>query len=419
MKKAILTLFALAACLVACNKAETVNQDAHRAVRFSVTNLGTYQFKSPTVALGETGNANVGIYAATLGADNIQATVAGSALTPATPIYWAVGQADDAETQFVARYPYAAGAGINDAYEIPADQTSEDTYSYQANFMSAVATSTPATNAVEFAFKHPFAKVQVNITNNLGADAAATVVMKQVKMNATALDLTAAPATPTLADTKVNVTAYKVSDTQFELVIMPQAATAEMDIVVTTTLGSIYTFRISGDYTFVAGKVAVAAITLDPVGGTDGNRQAVGALSFSAPEEWTDGSATTVNESADPVAGNYIQIGGCVYITADKGDDAWAHYYNMQYTAENTWTITLNYDESMTDDETGKGFIVRRGSDYWGMWTGSESINDTYVLEPTDDTHKNIKLAAAGNYTLVYNSSTRIFTTITRNGDAE
>lgn len=419
MRKAIVTLFALAACLVACNKTETVNPDARKAVRFSVTNLGTYQFKSPTVALGETGNANVGIYAATLGADNIQATVAGSALTPATPIYWAVGQADDASTQFVARYPYAAGAGINDAYDIPADQSSEDTYSYQANFMSAVATSTPATNAVAFAFKHPFAKVQVNITNNLGADAAASVVMKQVKMSATELDLTAAPATPTLADTKVNVNAYKVSDTQFELVIMPQAATAEMDIVVTTTLGSIYTFRISGEYSFVAGKVAVAAVTLDPVSGTDGNRQAVGSLTFSAPEEWTNGTATTVNESADPVAGNYIQIGGCVYITADKGDDAWEHYYNMQYTAENTWTITLNYDESMTDDETGKGFIVRRGTDYWGMWTGSESINETYVLEPTDDTHKNIKLAAAGNYTLVYNSSSRIFTTITRNGDAE
>ena len=92
---------------------------------------------------------------------------------------------------------------------------------------------------------------------------------------------------------------------------------------------------------------------------------------------------------------------------------------NMQYTAENTWTITINYDESMTDDPTGKGFIVRRGSDYWGMWTGSDYINNTYVLEPTDDTHKNIKLESAGNYTLVYNSSSRIFTTITRNGDAE
>lgn len=419
MKKTIVTLFALAACLVACNKAETVSQDAREAVRFTVSNLGTYQFKSPTVALGETGTSNVGIYAATLGADNIQATVAGSKLTPSTPIYWAVGQADDASTQFVARYPYAAGAGISDGYDIPADQSSEDTYSYQANFMSAVASSTPATNAVEFAFKHPFAKVQVNITNNLGADAASSVVMKQVKMNATTLDLTTAPATPTLADTKVNVTAYKVSDTRFELVLMPQAATAEMDIVVTTTLGSIYTFRISGEYTFAAGKVAVAAITLDPVGSTDGNRQAVGALTFSAPEEWTDGAATTVDAAADPVAGNYIQIGGCVYAKEDKGDEAWAHYYNMQYTAENTWTITINYDEAMTDDETGKGFIVRRGSDYWGMWTGSTNIDNTYVLEPTDDTHKNIKLAAAGNYTLVYNSTTRIFTTITRNGDAE
>ncbi|MBR4735699.1 MAG: fimbrillin family protein, partial [Bacteroidales bacterium] len=396
------------------------NQDnTRKAVRFSVTNLGTYQFKSPTVALGETGSANVGIYAADLDADNVQATVSGSALTPVTPIYWAVGQADDTETQFIARYPYAAGAGITDAYEIPSDQSSEDTFTYQENFMSAVATSTPATDAVNFAFKHPFAKVQVNITNNLGADAAASLVMKQVKMNATALNLATAPATPTLADTKVNVVAYKVSATRFELVIMPQAATAEMDIVVTTTLGSIYTFRISGEYTFVAGKVAVAAVTLDPVEGIDSSRDEVGALSFSDPEEWTNGVATTITETADPVAGNYYQVGGCLYATADKGADAWDKYYNMQYTAENTWTITINYDEAMTDDESGKGFIIRRGENYWGMWTGSEHIDNEYVLEPTDDTHKNIKLAAAGNYTLVYNSSSRIFTTITRNGDAE
>ena len=410
---------AVAATLVACQKNDVKVDGSREAVRFTVTNLGTYQFKSPTVALGETGNSNVGIYAAALDADNVQATVAGSALTPATPIYWAVGQADDAETQFIARYPYAAGAGINDAYEIPADQSSEDTYSYQANFMSAVATSTPATNAVAFAFKHPFAKVQVNIDNNLGADAAASVVMKQVKMNATALNLATAPATPTLADTKVNVTAYKVSATRFELVLMPQAATSEMDIVVTTTLGSVYTFRITGEYTFAAGKVAVAAVTLNPVDGIDGSREAVGALTFSDPEEWTNGAATTVGGVGDPVVGNYYQIGGCVYSTDDKGADAWDKYYNMQYTAENTWTITLNYDESMTDDLTGKGFIIRKGTDYWGMWTGSEYINNEYVLEPTDETHKNIKLASAGNYTLVYNSSSRIFTTITRNGDAE
>lgn len=420
MKKAFVTVMAVAACLVACNKAENPGADSKRQpVRFTVSNLGTYQFKSPTVALGETGTSNVGIYAASLGADNVQATVSGSALTPATPIYWSIGQAEDAETTFIGRYPYAAGAGVSDGYNIPADQSGEDTFSYQANFMSAVATSTPAANAVAFAFKHPFAKVRVNITNNLGADAVATVVMKQLKMNATTLDLSTAPATPMLADTKSDVTAFKVADNHYELVVMPQAATDEMDIVVTTQLGSVYTFRISGAYTFEAGKVAAADVVLDPVGSSAGSRTAVGAFSFSAPEVWTDGAATTVGAIGDPVLGDYYQIGGCVYVAADKGDDPWTNYYNMQYTAENTWEITLNYDESMTDDESGKGFIVRRGAAYWGMFTGSAYINNTYVLEPTDDTHKNIKLESSGKYTLVYNSSTRIFTTINRLGDAE
>lgn len=73
----------------------------------------------------------------------------------------------------------------------------------------------------------------------------------------------------------------------------------------------------------------------------------------------------------------------------------------------------------ITDEQLALRFSASFGTDYWGMWVNSANIDTEYVLEPTDETHKNIKLAAAGNYTLVYNSSSRIFTTITRNGDAE
>lgn len=421
MKKYLIVLCAAVAAFAGCTKT-TPEPGTAREVKFTVSNLGVYQFKSPTVALGTDGCGQVGIYALDLGANNVAATVSGTTLVPSTPIYWNVGQADDATTQFAARYPHADGALVSGEYGLPADQSSEDAFTYHANVVTAVATGSPVPGTVSFDFKHPFAKVAVVVTNNLTADAVKSVVLKQVKLNASEMDITEAPAKLTLADDLADVTAYAVSATRYEMVIMPQAATSAMDIVVTTNLNSVYTFRISGSYTFVAGKVAVANVTLDPIGGSTGGRNAVGAVSIETVEEWSDGVATTVDTIGEPVLGDYYQIGGCVYTLADKGNAAWAKYYNMSYTAENTWEITLNYDEAMTDDESGKGFIIRVGGDtgnYFGMWTGSEYIPASdYTLEPTDEDHKNIKLPSSGKYTVTYNSSTRKIAYV-RNGDAE
>lgn len=417
MKKALLAIAVLATALVACNKVENEASLGPKAVRFTVENLGTYSFKSATLELGEEGCSNVGIYAADLGANNIQATVSGSTLTPSTTIYWGVGQS--AASTFVARYPYADGAGVSGTYNIPEDQTAEDTYTYHANVMTAVQSASPDPGTVAFSFKHPFAKVVVSITNNLGSDAVASVVMKQVKLNATTFDMSTAPATVVAADTYSDVHAYAASATRYELILLPQAATAAMDIVVTTTLGSVYTFRITGDYTFQAGKTATANVTLNPVGGIDGGRTAVGALTFDTVD-WTDGDATTVGTIGDPTVGNYVQIGGCVYATEDKGADAWATYYYMTPGAENSWSITVNYDEAMTDDESGQGFKVRLGETYYGMWKDSDNIGtDPYVLGTDGDHQKNIKFPqTSGNYTVTFNSSTLALSYV-RNGDAE
>ena len=407
MKK-LLIIFAAAAALVACNKAETTNSNEPRAVRFTVQNLGTYELKSPTVALGQTGNSTVGIYAADLGANNVEATVSGGTLTPSSTIYWRIGQTTASD--FIARYPYESVATIDGSYDLPADQTAEDTYTYHANVVTAFTSATPDPGTVAFDFKHPFAKVVISITNNLSADAVASVVMKNIKMSASKMDLKTAPATLTLTDAVSNVQAYAASENRYEMIIMPQAAAANMDIVVTTTLGSIYTFNITNaSYDFLAGKVATAAVRLDPIGGDNGGgRTAIGAVSIHDVEEWTNGDATTTDGNGTPTLGAYYQIGGCVY-TTDNTIAYWSKYFNMTYSAANTWTITINYDETMAGtDESGKGFLIRQGDAYYGMWTGSDYIPAAdYTLEPTDETHSNIRLQDNGNYTITYNSSTR------------
>ena len=409
-------LLAAATLLASCAK---VNQPGaaseKQAVRFTVANLnaGSLMFRS-TVAIGETGSSDVGIYAADLGANNVKATVSGTALTPSTTIYWKPGQTT--ASTFIARYPYADGASVNGAYTIPADQSDIETFSYQENFMTAVQSASPTPGTVAFNFTHPFAKAIFNITNNLGADAVASVVFKGVKQEAATLDMSSAPAAATLAETTADVTAYKVSDTQFALILMPQASAAGMELVVTTSQGSVYTFGLSGSYTFEAGKNANAYITLDPIGGGSLDLTAVGAMSFTT-SDWTDGADASLNETGETL-GNYCQIGGTVYIDADAEAGtptvtAWEKWYNMTLTAADTWSVTINYDETMTTDETAKGLLVRRGETYFKMYNGSDNIGtEPYTLYPEDAEHtKNVRLpAASGKYLITFNSTTNEIT---------
>lgn len=395
-----------AAALVSCNKAEVENYvpDTNRAVKFTVENISSYVFKSPTLGLGADGCSTVGIYAADLGANNVEATVSGTSLTPASTIYWGVGQTTP--TTFIARYPYYVDATITDAYAIPADQSSEDTFTYQANFMSAVQSASPDPGTVTFDFKHPFAKIVVNITNNLGADAVASIVMKQLKMSASTLDLTTAPATPTLEETKVDVIPCQTGENEYSMIVMPQAATNEMDIVVTTTLGSVYTFRITGDYTFQAGKVATANLTLNPAEGQGGSRTPVGALSFGTTDWGAAETNPTFNEG-ESTPGAYWQIFGTVYSDDDVEAgiptvEEWTKKYNMTYLGSGVWTITINYDPDMTDDVTGKGFLFVKGDIYAGMYTGTENLDtfaSGYELKTVENERRNIFLTEKGNYT--------------------
>lgn len=414
MKKLVFALAVVAAALCACNKPEDSEEGMGRkAVKFTVENLGTFTLKSATPEIGNGGV--VGIYAADLGANNVQATVSDGTLTPASTIYWGVGQTT--ATQFVARYPYHNEATINGAYTIPADQHESDEFSYHANLMTAAQSASPDPGTVAFNFKHPFAKVVVNVTNNLSADAVASVVLESVKQTATTLDLTTDPATPTLSDATVNVTACNTAVNQYSMIIMPQAATASMHIVVTTTLGSVYTFAITNpSYNFLAGKIATAAVTLDPIGGGSNNRVQVGAMTF-ITTNWTEGDAATIGTVGDPTLGDYMQIGGTIFTDEDEDAvdggtlNAWGKWYNMTYSGTNTWTIVINYRESMADDEGGKGFLIRKSDEtvYYKMWDESPNIgDDPYGLYPEDESHhKNIRLTSAtGKYLVTFNSST-------------
>ncbi len=255
MKKLLFAAAIAALALVSCSKTETSVQQGPRAVKFSYENIATYTVKAGAIN-GET-PSQVGIFAADLDADNVAANVSGSTLTPTSTINWKPGQVDP--TTFVAYYPYAASRTVTAAAFIPPyNQNSGDVdFSVFDNFVTAVKTADPETT-VALSFSHPFAKLRLNITNNLGLDVVDFIKISGIKL-ASAIDISTG--TITLADDAADqypcpVTANEV----YELVLAPQ--TASPVIEVHTIQGSTYTFTITSPYAFAAGKIAVAALTL-------------------------------------------------------------------------------------------------------------------------------------------------------------
>lgn len=418
MKKIFFLAAAAAMAFCACNKVESPVSEGAKEVRFTVANIGTYVMKSTTAAIDETGASSVGIYAPGLNTGFAEATVAASTLTlpDAAKIYWGVGQTS--ASTFYAIYPYAAGNSTTKEYGLPADQSGEETYSYQNNLMTAVKSATPADAAVAFNFTHPFAKMLININNkNLGGDVVSSVVVKGLKL-ATALDLTAEPAAVTLGDSAADMTAFGLSTAsqgalQYALIVAPQANVTP-EIVVTTALGSVYSFSIATAYTFEAGKVATTSLELAAVsGGNSGvERNAVNAYSFSTTD-WANASAQPVTPTAGTTTyAEYWNVIGTVY-GSDNTVSAWAVDFPMTYGADGKWTITINYDESIVAEGQGVGFKLRKfnenTADKWatqlGFYTTTE---DSFVIGNTghynltyDGNSKNIRLSETGSWTLV------------------
>ena len=400
MKKLFALTLGLAA-LAACNKNAVEPATPGTPIRFAVS--GEYTFTKATEAALEDDDAIQIIAGAPVDAA-AKAPVNGTALDMTTKLYWAPGQT--ATTDFVAIYPYTSNTATTIDYDL-----SNGDYAYHKLFMTAHVASAPTDQSVVLPFKHPFSKVLVNITNNLGSDEVETVKVKGVKM-AASLNLVAG--TVDLGNaTAVDVDATKVADNSYGIIVMPQSA--QPTIEVTTHLGSVYTFALTAAFNFEAGKVATASLTLDSQAGGGQTQGDVIGFGFSV----TDWAAVATNPSfgQDNVTmGEYWYAIGCVY-TDDNTVAAWSKDFPMTYKGQTSdgdeiWEITINYDESMATDDGSKGFKLRKFSDStadkWanqlGMWNSDTNdyidIDYGYGLATSSDVNKNIRFATSGSYTL-------------------
>lgn len=396
--------------IAACEKQATPVVTPDSPINFSIPQ-NTFTFTKATEAALEDDDAIQIIAGAPITAAS-KATVSGTNLTLANPIYWAKGQT--AAADFVAIYPYTASTNTSFNYDL-----SNGDYDYHKLYLVAKASSAPTEEKIALNFRHPFSKVLINVTNNLGSDAVASVELKSLKLAGT-LDLVEESVDLDGVE-NANITAHKLSEAQWGAIIMPQSA--QPQLVITTTLGSVYTFTLPAAFNFEAGKVASAAVTLEGQGGSGDDHGEATSFSFSVAD-WAAAAQNPGFGDGSVAMGSYWYVLGTVY-QEDNTVGAWAKDFPMVYGGKNNqqqeiWTITLNYDEAKATAQAGPGFKLRRYASStaedarWntqlGMWASDDNtyvnIANTYGLATAADGNKDIRFEAAGNYTLTLTGTT-------------
>ena len=386
MKKLIFAAAIAALALVSCQKTAQVVGE-RQAVKFSVENIATYTVKANPIDDATPGQ--VGIFAADLSASNVAATISGTSLTPASTIYWLAGQQNP--STFVAYYPYVASREVTSTEFIPPYNQDAVDFTLYDNFLTAVKSASPSDANVSFQFTHPFAKMRLNIDNQLGADVITYIEITGIK-EATAINIETGDIT--LPDeTRSHYPAAITANSVYELVIAPQSASPT--VIVHTSQGSVYTFVISAAYNFQAGKVGVASLTLSNSSSETAGLQAAQFAIDVEEAEWEDGTAATFNDPTATVSNNYW------YLIGSINGSNWDVDYPMVLQSDGAWKITLNY-------LAGQEFKIRQGK----AWTNNYGNNGTAVIPLGEDyapaqggEGNNLQFAATGVYDIYFHPS--------------
>lgn len=397
MKKIFLTLCAVALALVACNKTETPATKG-TPVKFSVQNINTYTVKADPI-----GDASkVSLYAGDpIGVYNVEGTVSGSTIT-ATGINWTAEQSEaNTASEFWAVYPtMALSANTNCiGYTIESAENVE----YADNVLFASTTGKPNDASVALNFQHPFAKIQFVITNSITDDTVKSVAASGFNRTA---DLNVKTGEISNLDNPGEVALIaSATPGTYTTVVIPQSAAPV--VVVTMNSGRTYTFTLPAAYSFEAGKIATANITLSASshGGIDANLAPV-AFGFQTTD-WASAS-TAIGSFGDAVAGG---ASGWWYVRGTIGGENWGDFLPLASSGENTWTRTINYTPAAaaTDGDKGIKIIFINGEDktWYGSATTPDYSTNPFLFTGLSTSGPNIDLGEAGNYEISFYSDSK------------
>ena len=254
IKSLISAAFAGLIMAVACEKApvEQPTPSEKLTVKLSAS---LYQFTKATDTAFEDGDQiSVNIFNPELFLENAKFTYNAGQLTSATPYAWY--DDTDLESTVTAMYPATEVFAETQTFMVNADQSTKAGYA-ASDLLLAQTTAKPTAEAVNLPFKHALSKIVVNVDNQLKEEIAnvwfADVLGEVTFSTAAHSDLVATGSEGT-------VKAYKSGDNTWQLIVAPQ--TASPKLALTTASGKQYTFVLSEDVTFSAGKVSTATVTV-------------------------------------------------------------------------------------------------------------------------------------------------------------
>ena len=255
------TLFTIAAAgiiAMACGK-EPATQPTPEKLSIKLS-ASLYQFTKATDTAFEDGDKiSVNIFNPECYLYNAQFTYTGGQLTSATPYEWY--EDTEVEATVTAMYPASLtmeGFAATQSFMVNADQSTKVGYA-ASDLLLATAKAYPTAEAVNLPFKHALSKIVVNVDNQLKEEIANvwfTDVLGEVSFStADHSDLTA-------TGTAGTIKAYKSGENTWQLIVAPQ--TASPKLALTTVSGKQYTFVLSEEVTFTAGKVSTATVSVSP-----------------------------------------------------------------------------------------------------------------------------------------------------------
>ena len=433
MKK-LLIIFAAAAALVACNKAETSGPsvpDPSRPVQFSVENFYSLSTKAEAVPIAN--GKQVGVYAgAPINENNVAFNVSmedaatTGTLAPAVTnsLLWAVGQTDQA-TKFLAVYPYESerpllGTDESDKY-IEYAITDAASVAYANIFLTASASQAPGTGTepakVALAFKHPFAKLVYNIDNQ-SDDFVSAVKVSGVRQTGHVLfaDGTAVPTGDAIA-ADAAVALAENGTNSFMTVVMPEATAVNPLITVEMVSGAKYTYVLSAAVALAAGKVYSASITITGSHGTSASdRTVLGTFSVT---DWENVDTSVTGTGSTPAASWWYLVGNIDDVTGTT-DGNWSKYIPFKCIGIDLWQVDFYY-AGPDGFKLMYAATLPDWTNVWGMsgdnlWTinaadvkAEDAGNDYLVHHLTKDGGNNIVINAPGKFRIKFHPSENQF----------
>ena len=253
------TLVMVALAAISCNNREEPTPQTEQKVISVATSL--YNFTKATDTAFEADDA-IGVHIISNQPNepylnNAKYTYNGTAWKGEQTNYWYKDESVVAD--IYAYYPYSANGGYNATginFTVNSDQTTPAGYT-ASDLMVANTTSKPTAEPVYLNFHHALSKVVININSELD-EAVADVMFSDVYGTA---NVSLAGGAATVGGSKGGIKALKVKDTQWQLILVPQAEVSPR-LIITTSAQKQYTFDIESATTFAGGKVSTATISL-------------------------------------------------------------------------------------------------------------------------------------------------------------